>query len=219
MPDEPIPDKDIPGAVRSEKGALVGNAVKSVIGVQGGALKFPNSEVKLTIPAGAVESDVEFSIQEVEYKLPFGAIGKAYRFLPENVIFKKDVEITIPFDELTNTSTKALSLAYQDNKGYWHMVRQPVVNEYENTVTAKTRHFSDWGVASRLRIENTGKRELSKGETTTLQIKFTPIGDGPNIDDLLLNEVQLDDSHVKEWRASRNKSKQQKNEEIKKLAI
>ncbi len=137
MPDEPVPDKDIPGAVRSEAGALVGNAVKSVIGVQGGALKFPDSEVKLTIPAGAVESDVEFSIQEVEYKLPFGAIGKAYRFLPENVNFKKDVEITIPFGELTNTSTKALSLAYQDNKGYWHMVKQPVVNEYENTVTAK----------------------------------------------------------------------------------
>lgn len=116
-PDQPIPDKDIPGAVRSEGGALVGSPVKDVIGVQGGVLKFPNTEVKLTIPAGAVQSDVEFSIQEVEYKLPFGAIGKAYRFLPENVNFKKDVEITIPFGELTNTSTKALSLAYQDNKG------------------------------------------------------------------------------------------------------
>lgn|SRR5690606_9329868 len=48
MPDEPIPDKDIPGAVRSEKGALVGTPIKSDVGVQGCVVNFPNTDVKFS---------------------------------------------------------------------------------------------------------------------------------------------------------------------------
>ncbi|WP_343533922.1 hypothetical protein [Pedobacter sp.] len=201
-PADPTPEKDIPGAVRTKHGEVVGTSTKQIIGADGGSLEIPNRGVKLSVPAGALETNIEFSIQEVEYLLPFGAIGKAYRFLPENVTFKKDIEITIPFGQLSNTSSKALSLAYQDNKGYWHMVKQPIVDEYKNTVTAKTRHFSDWGVVSTLYINNSGKEELSAGETTKLEIKFIPTKESPDNDDLLDIVVTLADTKVKKWYAS-----------------
>ncbi len=191
-------EEEKPGGVKPvAHGTVVGLATEQTIGPGGGQLTIVGTKLKLSVPAGALDGEVKVTVSEVTNTLPNGAVGKAYRFLPENVQFKKDVEITLPYEPLTNTSPQALHLAYQDGKGYWHMVKEALVDENNRTVTAKTRHFSDWGAVANLYIKNNGKNALDKSQSTELEIAFLP---SVSDDDLLAPDVPLDASKVKQWR-------------------
>jgi len=197
-PDEPT----IPGAIRVEHGEPIGEVTAKTIGPNGGELAIPNTTFKLTVPAGAVDRDVNFSVQQVNNTLPNGAASPVYRLLPEDVQFKKDVEISLPYDDASNMVQSLVSLTYQDKKGYWRVVKNPVVNRNNYTVTAKTRHFSDWVVVSRLSVVVVdGHSDLEKSESTELQLSFMPIiEEHADLDDLLGRVVKFDGSKVKEWR-------------------
>lgn len=64
---EPDPEVIIPGAVKTSHGEVVATAATSkIIGSSGGTLAIPNSQLKLIIPQGAVDKDINFSVQEVK---------------------------------------------------------------------------------------------------------------------------------------------------------
>lgn len=65
---EPDPEVVIPGAVKTPHAELVGTAVSQTIGAAGGTLTVPNSQLKLVIPPGAVDKDINFSVQEVKQR-------------------------------------------------------------------------------------------------------------------------------------------------------
>ncbi|RWU09857.1 hypothetical protein [Pedobacter chitinilyticus] len=199
-PNDPLPDTEIPGAVKTKHGEVVGTATQKIIGAAGGEVTVPNTTVKLVIPAGAIDGDVNFSVQEVSRTLADGAVGTTYRFLPENVTFKQDVQITMPYYSSSNMIPSRLRLAYQDKNGYWHKAKDAIVDYYKETVTVKTRHFSDWVAISDIYIKNTGKENLEKGESTELQVCFMPTKESPDNDDLLAPTVKIEDVKVKEWR-------------------
>ncbi|MGE8426736.1 MAG: hypothetical protein ACN6O7_02625 [Sphingobacterium sp.] len=225
------PEKEIAGAYRSNHGEVTGTPIQKTIGVEGGEITVPNSSLKLVVPPGAVDKNVNFSIQEVSYPAlgdkveltagskgnkaistakisdqpPKSIVSKVYRFLPEDVEFKKDVEIVLPYsdsDESFVFSPKSLRMVYQDKKGYWRVAKGAVGSSLDYTVRVKTRHFSDWGSLADLYIVCDGKQRLEKGESTALVLKFVPTvkdKNGDN-DDLLAPDVDLENSKVKEWR-------------------
>jgi hypothetical protein len=182
----PVPDVDPhPGYTPTEKGAIIGTPVAKEIGAAGGTVETPDGNVGLVIPAGALEGNVAISVTEVANTLPNGAIGKSYRFLPENIKFKKDVELSLKYGDLIGTTSDWLYLAYQDAKGYW-FITEANVDVGKRMVTAKTRHFSDWSIVSTATLVNRGKSALDPLETTEFEINIIePPKDEINHDDLL----------------------------------
>lgn len=207
---EPDPDTEsvIEGAVHTEHGELIDSPVQQVIGPAGGQISIPEKGVTLRIPEGAVDKDITFSIQEVSTTLTEGVTGTTFRLLPEDVEFNKDVEITLPYSEkfmsINSFAYETLSPVYQDKKGYWHVVKDRVVDQYTHTVTAKTRHFSDWSTVAHLYIKADDKIYLDKGQSHAFTVCFLPsIEDttsGPSVDDLLGTSTDSPtDVKVQEW--------------------
>lgn len=201
---EPVPDQEveIPGAVKTKHGETVGTATTLTIGAAGGTLSVPNSMLKLVIPPGAVDKDTKFSVQEVKTSLPANAVSSAtYRFLPENVQFQKEVQIVMPFNYENHYATKTIRPIYQDRHGYWHVVKNATMDLSQQTLTIKTKHFSDWSSIPLYYIEIMGKRRLEKGESTTLTVNYWPsVPSGNDNDDLLAPTGDVGPSMLKEFR-------------------
>jgi len=198
-PVDPDPTGDV--SMIKEHGAIVGDAIKKNIGPTGGTINTIDGNIKLVIPAGAVDANVDFSIQEVVRTVGVSGVGKSYRLLPENVQFKKDIELIFHVEDsvLTNNGAKLdlLRLVYQDSKGYWHFGGAVTLEEYNKNLIVKTRHFSDWSLMSAIKIVNTGKEEIFAGETTTFKAVVTEIPAKDFTDDMLLEPVVS--AQVDEW--------------------
>ncbi|WP_285056609.1 hypothetical protein [Pedobacter ginsengisoli] len=200
---DPIPDEEVvfPGHIKQPHGEIKGEKIQATIGAAGGNLSVPNNALQLTVPAGALDDDVIISIQEVTNTMASGSIGKSYRLLPDDVQFKKDVEISIPLSDTTGMVLLPdwVYMTYQDKHGYWHCAKNSVYDELTKTMKVKTRHFSDWTLMQAITIKNNGKDELDGGEQTSLEIQITqpPI---ESIDDLIDPPYSLDASKIGDWK-------------------
>lgn len=145
---EPISEK-----VKRQHGQPSGTAVRTTITGSGGTVVSIDGRLTLTIPAGAVETATEFSVQPITNTLK--TRGLAYRLLPEGVTFKKEIAITYSYAglPLLNADSKYLFLAYQDADGYYHEARRTQNNKAAQTLTVQTKHFSDWTFFSRVELE------------------------------------------------------------------
>lgn len=173
-------------------GAPLGNAVIKEIGTAGGTIQSTDGIMKVSIPAGAVEQSVTFSIQEIKNTL--GSKGHSYRLRPEGVNFKKPVTLTYTYGSLDIglTDPRYLFLACQDEQGYYHSAKNTKSNKTNHTLTVETTHFSDWTFYTMYEFEITGgvavngKAELREDESIELSIKrlTTKTTNGP-LDELL----------------------------------
>jgi len=140
-----------------------GAPVSKTIGADGGSLSIAG-EVELIIPAGALSSNTEISIQPLTNNAPNGN-GNAYRFGPEGTKFSKPVKVTFPYS-LPNPSTPPLTgIAFQDTDGIWYSTGKFTWDTTNKTVSTETTHFSDWATFDvlRLRCEDI---ELNLNEVT-----------------------------------------------------
>src|SRR6218665_103122 len=172
-------------------GALKGNAVTKEIGIAGGSLQSSDGIISVSIPSGAVDQPVSFSIQQVENTL--GSKGRSYRLRPEGVNFKKPVTITYAYGGLDFglTDPKYLYLAFQDENGYFYSAKNTKCNKINHTLTVETTHFSDWTFYTMYEFEVNaaivdGKVQLREDESVELVIKklVTKPTNGP-FDELL----------------------------------
>lgn len=182
---------------------IAGTAVQKTIGAAGGTISVPNSTISVVIPAGAVDSETSFSIQEVTNTLGVNGLGKSYRLLPENVQFKQDVEIAFKYTDamLDGKFEDLLFMAYQDAKGYWRVPRNTVLDKANKTLKVKTRHFSDWsGYCSATLIAK--KNRLAANEETILEGSYYFLSNDPENpnDDLLAPDEKADNEHIEEWK-------------------
>lgn len=192
------PDVQEPLPQPIERGEVIGSPTVKTIGINGGTVSSADANIKLVIPEGAVKSDVNISVQEVESTLGPLAVGKTYRLLPDGIKFEKDVDLTINFtsDDMRGTAREFLYLAYQDAKGDWYMASKSTYNPYKNSVSVKTKHFSDWTTLAQVRMVIDGPDELTVKESTKVSVIAIDAPSDPSIDDLLGPETS---GIVKRW--------------------
>ena len=155
--------------LRTVPGQVIGTATKVSIGANGGSIAMPDQYISIQVPAGAVEANTEFSIQEVEPNEKVGT-GRLFRLLPEGVTLKKPVEITFHYTgaDIDGSNEDHLYPCYQSSDGLWHKVMDCTLDKVNKTIKVAATHFSDWGVFREIAIHSP-KPEISSGEEIELE--------------------------------------------------
>jgi hypothetical protein len=158
----------------TEIGTPVGDKVTRDIGPEGGTLSSPDGRLTLTVPQGAVNEKVAFSIQPGTNKFGNG-LGLAYKLEPEGRTFTTRLNISIHYDDhdLEGTFPEALSLAYQDAKGSWHMRKYVDLDKDQKTLTVSTTHFS-WYIEGFVLKLSPSKATVRVGESVGLSLTTCP---------------------------------------------
>ncbi len=169
-------------------GSPDGAAVTKTIGTNGGAITSADSNMSITIPAGALSSDKSITVQPVTRKLPDG-YGRVYRLTPHDISFQQPVTIRMRYDEdsIKNTVPELLGIVYQDQSGKWFFSGEPVLDKVNHTLTTTTTHFSDWGIISYLFIQPNEPR-VQPGAHITLKVMGVIPESAPDADPVPINE-------------------------------
>ncbi len=139
--DNPPPGKELSTPV----GQPEGDVETMLIGPGGGTFTAMDGAVSITIPAGAVNTNTQISVQRISNTNTAGT-GPAWRIGPHQQ-FLKPVELTFAYDEaqISNTVPEALGVAFQDEKGVWQGTGGSI-NREQQKITVSTTHFSDWSL-------------------------------------------------------------------------
>ncbi|MGE4520111.1 MAG: PKD domain-containing protein [Desulfobacteraceae bacterium] len=125
----------------------------TVLGQTGGMIEFDEGRVFLSIPPGALASDVGISIAKKE-KSPAGAVtGSVYSLYPDGIVFEKPVSFVICYDK------SDLPSGYDENDLWigkiagsaalnWIYAGDCSVDVQNCRVTAELSGFSDYGLVS-----------------------------------------------------------------------
>jgi hypothetical protein len=128
--------------------------VTAVVGQTGGLAKSADGLVTLQVPAGAVNADVAFTIQQIDAPGP-GAIGQVYDLGPAGTVFRgTPATLTFhyrPADLPPPSDPFALRVA-NFSHGVWQPL-QSTVQTVGATVSALIPHLSPWAVVS---VDGTG---------------------------------------------------------------
>ncbi|WP_293302526.1 hypothetical protein [Pedobacter sp. UBA4863] len=194
----PIP---INKPVAVEHGSGLWGGVTKSIGAAGGTIELAGSGVKIIVPPGAVDAETNFNILPVTNTLNKTSSNKSFRLLPENVSFKKDIEIVMGYDSQTfsGSSEDFLRLAYQDKEGFWHPAKNATLNKANKTLSVKTKHFSDWSIYAEFSVKSS-KNRLFAGEEATLEVR---VMDPKNYeaDDYLISDGELvPNANIEGWK-------------------
>lgn len=154
--------------LRTMPGQPIGVATKISIGPAGGSIAVPDQYISVQVPAGAVDAETEFSIQEVQPNTSI-ATGRLFRILPENITLKKPVEITFKYTDadVAGTDASLLYPCFQSNDGLWHKVLDCTLDQAAKTLKVSATHFSDWGILREVTI-HAPKEEVGSGEEIEL---------------------------------------------------
>ncbi|HEV7331532.1 MAG TPA: hypothetical protein VGN63_10880 [Flavisolibacter sp.] len=160
---------DVGNHVEQPVGQPIDDAYTEFIGVEGGTVKSPDGQVAITIPEGALSEETEIGIQTLTNTTP-GGIGFGYRLTPHGTAFKKKVSVTFSYKNVAGriSSSKALEIAYQNEKGVWTSVGKAQKDPVKKTITIQTDHFSDWALVASMELSPVVKT-LSLNETVTLK--------------------------------------------------
>jgi hypothetical protein len=124
-------------------GLADGKMMGKEIGPGGGEIISDDGRVKLIFPAGALTSNTSISIQPTTNTVPSGT-GKAYRFEPSGIQFKKPVQLIFHYsdDEAETCPADLMGLALQDQSGKWDYFDYEKLDSDAKTLTGYIQHFS-----------------------------------------------------------------------------
>ncbi|HEQ72375.1 MAG TPA: hypothetical protein ENN69_07790, partial [Spirochaetia bacterium] len=118
------------------------------------SLVIRHGEVVLEIPAGALSSPVDITIEELSRveelnpgmkNITKGASG--YRFLPDGLTFLKKVKVTVPYDRELVSSPGELSdlhtYFYNTANQYWERLERIGIDPEKGVISSYTTHFTD----------------------------------------------------------------------------
>jgi hypothetical protein len=185
--------------LKTSHGEVIGTLLQAMIGPEGGLMKSP--EISISIPEGAVEKETEFIIQEITPN-PNLSIEKVYRILPENIILKKEVEITLPYTEedYSGSDEDFLFPCYQDADGVWHKMMNCTLDKGKKELKVKANHFSDWGVFREIVIHSP-KDEIGSREEVELELFAQDMyAETADADDYILTSNPILSDKIMEWK-------------------
>ncbi|WP_019588549.1 hypothetical protein [Deinococcus apachensis] len=149
-------------------GTPTGEAARTTVGSQGGTVVSADGKLKVNIPAGALTSPTEITVQPITNTAPNGK-GGAYRLGPEGTTFKQPVQLSFQYDEAQESAASSFVVATQDSQGTWQAHLGTAQNRESNTLTVSTNHFSDWTWAEAYRLDP-GQATVKLGETVKLTL-------------------------------------------------
>ena len=156
-----------------------------VIGLQGGTVETPDGKIKLEIPQGAVEKEVEITVRSLDdSRLPQGGVpGSMIRLLPDGLTFNKPVTLQIGYDGSVMTSEDERSLhIVQVLEGGKLAATKFHVNRFdERSIQVKIDHFSDYAIVNLIVNTDTVKAEFEP--VTDVDVLFVVDNSGSMIEE------------------------------------
>ncbi len=145
-----IPRQPADGPPRYPAGAALGSAKMTLVDPAAGAsLASDDGVLTIDVPAGAVSTPTEFSVQRIVNTAP--GIGTSYRIGPVGVSFTQLVTLTFR-PAFAGLPVAGLSVMTRDPvTGYWTAVQQNlVVDAVAGTLTVTVTSFavSDWSLVA-----------------------------------------------------------------------
>ncbi|HKG06397.1 MAG TPA: hypothetical protein VKB19_08065 [Pedobacter sp.] len=144
--------------------------VTKILGQQGGTISSKDGVLSVEVPAGALSSDVSFSIQPVSNTLP-GSDAPSFKILPEHVTFQKPVTLHYSYagKDMRGRHPLLLRLAYQDEAGFYKVPSLIQNDQGIKVLKVETRHSSTWTVFDYYRLD--GAHSVSLNGQVPLAIK------------------------------------------------
>ncbi len=169
-------DDDDPGIstqpIVTDKGSVIGSGISKSIGSAGGTVSSADGRLTVTVPAGALTTNTDISIQPITNEGPLG-LGNGYRLSPEGTIFQVPVTLTFKYDDalLDDVNEDFLWIITQASNGSWNALLKSEVNTTAKTVTATTTHFSDWALGRFIDLTLVpASKTLVKGASVELKL-------------------------------------------------
>jgi len=114
-----------------------------VVGPRGGTLVSDDGRFSLDIPAGALSSEVELSVEEVECGLG-DAIGSCYAVLPQGTTFLLPVEVAYEVGDMNVTEDVGVVAESADG---WRILPDRDVDLDDAVVYGSAMYLSEYGLA------------------------------------------------------------------------
>src|SRR6266568_412911 len=119
--------------------------VSQHIDAHGGRFATADGRLVVTVQPGTV-AGTDFTAQPIT-NTALGGVGSAYRLGPAGARFPRPVTLTFVVGA-TSPALETLTVAYQDERGYWVHATDVTRNLVARTVSAAATHFSDWTLTS-----------------------------------------------------------------------
>ena len=178
--DRPGPDDD---KVVEDEGAPFAEVVRA-----GAAKSIAFGGVKLDIPEGAVDKDVRITVRPlVADQVPpmdarmanVSADGRAFRFGPHGLKFKKPVKITLPYDPKTLRpgmhERDVVSFYYDTTQKKWSRIGRYGTAE-GGMLTSLTEHFTDFVNATLAMPDEPGPQSFNPNEMKGIKLASPSTG-------------------------------------------
>lgn len=163
---------------RTEVGKPIGTKVSKLVGGTGAQISSDDGVLTVIIPAGALATPTEISIQSIENKAP-NALGNAYRLLPIGIQFQKNIQLSWKTDgpAVKGYPVNSLLIARQKPTGVWEGT-----SSFDEASTGSVLVLggissfasNDWGLSTPLRLENLeGDDILLSGQVPFLATEYS----------------------------------------------
>ena len=180
-------------------GTPLGTPVTKTIGASGGSLVSPDGKLTLTIPAGAVGTDLALSIQLITNQAP-GGIGLAYDLLPNGTKFMTPISLSYHYtgDDADGTSPDFMYIVTQDSTGAWSFdPAQAQSDTISRNISSATSHFSSYALIKELQM-NFGQKTFHKSQSNFISVtQMTPFDQSGRL--AIAASVQVADPDVNNW--------------------
>jgi hypothetical protein len=159
-------------------GKPIGTKVSRTVDGTGAQISSDDGVLTVIIPAGALATSTEISIQTIENKAP-NALGNAYRLLPSGIQFQKNIQLSWKTDgpAVKGYPVNALLVARQKPSGVWEGTSSfDEASTGSILVIGGISSFApnDWGFSTPLRLENLeGSHSLLSGQVPFLATEYT----------------------------------------------
>src|SRR5262245_4978001 len=119
--------------------------VTAIVGQGGGQAASTGGTARLVVPAGAVNADVPFTLQQVDPPGP-GAVGPVFEIGPAGTMFKTPATLTFRYrqSDIGNADPFSLRVATYV-RGAWQPQPSTVATG-SSTVSAQITHLSPWAL-------------------------------------------------------------------------
>ncbi len=156
----------------TEIGTPIGDKVTKNIGPEGGTITSEDGRLTVTVPKDTLTEILPFSIQPITNTFQTG-LGSSYRLEPEGRTFEAPLDISVHYDDrdLEGTFPEAVSIAYQDNDGAWHMQPGIDLDKENKTVTLPAMHFSVYAFIYLAKL-SPAKATIHPGESVRIRSTY-----------------------------------------------